>query len=196
MPCNPSEEGSAADLACAAGRGWLGKSVWRVADAEISKIKSWPSITVANCYRGDGEAVWRGDRHRLVLISDQYPPALVQVEQGPTWQTPLVAPGTLAFYPPGLTLRIVQSAARFVSVLWDTDLYSALLPELGAAASRFEFLYPLEDPLLGQIVTSLAQEIKGGPADRILIESLVTALCVRIARRFVGHLPLPTNNRG
>ena len=40
---------------------------------------------------------------------------------------------------------------------------------------------------------SLADEIEGGFADRILVESLGTALCVRIARRFVEHLPLPTN---
>jgi AraC family transcriptional regulator len=73
------------------------------------------------------------------------------------------------------------------------DLYSTLLPELGAPVSRFEFLYALQDPLLGQIVTSLAQEIEGGFADRILIESLGTALCIRIAQRFVGHLPLPTS---
>jgi AraC family transcriptional regulator len=84
-------------------------------------------------------------------------------------------------------------ASRFVQVVWDMDLYSTLLPELGAAVSRLEFLYALQDPLLGQIVTSLAQEIEGGFADRILIESLGTALCIRIARRFVAHLPLPTS---
>ncbi|HKM70703.1 MAG TPA: ABC transporter substrate-binding protein [Stellaceae bacterium] len=86
----------------------------------------------------------------------------VQVEQGHIWQTPLAAPGTLVFYPPGLTVRTVQSAARFVQVVWDTDLYPALVPELRAAASGFEFLYPLQDPLLGQIVTRLAQETDGG----------------------------------
>ena len=48
-------------------------------------------------------------------------------------------------------------------------------------------------PLLGQIVTSLAQEIEGGSTDRILVERLGTAMCIRIARRFVGHLPLPTS---
>ena len=52
------------------------------------------------------------------------------------------------------------------------------------------------DPLLSQIVTTLAEEIEGGFADRILIESLGTALCIRIAQRFVGHLPLPTSNKG
>jgi AraC family transcriptional regulator len=39
----------------------------------------------------------------------------------------------------------------------------------------------------------LAQEIEGGFAERILIESLGTALCIRIAQRFVGRLPLPTS---
>ena len=106
---------------------------------------------------------------------------------------PLAPPGTLAFSPAGLTIRSVQPAARSVQVVWDTDLYSALLPELGAAASRFEYLYPLQDPLLSQIITTLAAEIDGGFVDRILIESLGTALCIRIAQRFVGQLPLPTS---
>jgi AraC family transcriptional regulator len=79
-----------------------------------------------------------------------------------------------------------------VHAVWDTELYSALLPELKTATSGFEYLYPLQDPLLSQIVTTLAQEIEGGFADRILIESLGTALCVGIARHFVRHLPLPT----
>jgi len=78
-------------------------------------------------------------------------------------------------------------------VVWDPDLYSTLLPELGAATSGFEFLYPLQDPLLTQIVTSLAQEIEGCSADRILVESLGTAICIRLARRFVGNLSLPTS---
>jgi AraC family transcriptional regulator len=137
-----------------------------------------------------------GDRHRLVLSPDELASVLIQVEEGHTRQTPPSAPGVLAFYPARLTLRTVQPEARFVQVLWDTDLYSALLPELGAAASRFEFLYPLEDPLLSQIARTLAQEIEGGIADRILIESLGTALCIRIARQFIDRLPLPTSKKG
>jgi AraC family transcriptional regulator len=73
-------------------------------------------------------------------------------------------------------------------------MYSSLLPELGASASRFEYLGGLQDPLLSQIVTALAQESESGFADRILIESLSTALCIRIARRFVGCLPLATSH--
>jgi AraC family transcriptional regulator len=82
---------------------------------------------------------------------------------------------------------------RYVQVLWDTDLYRALLPELGAAASGFEALFPFQDPLLSQIGMTLAQEIERSIADRILVESLGTALSIRIAQRFVGHLPLPTS---
>jgi AraC family transcriptional regulator len=192
-----SERDSTADPASGSGRGWLGNSVWQTPEVELVRIKSWASITAVSYHRGGGESIWRGDRHRIILTRDHIPPMLLQVEQGPTWEKPPTAPGTLSFYPAGLTVRgVVKSAGRLVQVLWDTDLYSALLPELGTAASRFEFLDLLQDPLLSQIVTTLAQEIEGGFADRILIESLGTALCIRIARRFVGHLPLPTSNKG
>ena len=171
---------------------WLGNSVYEAPRLQIQKIKSWPSITAMSYHRGCGEAIWRGDRHRLILARDPRPPMLLQVEQGRPWETTLAAPGTLSFCPAGLTIRAVQSAARHVQVVWDTDLYSTLLPELGAAASRFELYVSLQDLLLSQLVTTLLDETEGGFADRILVESLGTALCIRIAQRFVGHLPLPT----
>ena len=189
----PSETASTGKLASGEGRERLGKSLWRAPELEISSIKSWPSITAMSFHRGGGETTWRGDCHRLVLTLDRLPSALLQVEQGPTWQSLLNAPGALGFYPAGVSVRVVHPAARFVQVLWDRDLYSSLLPELGSAASRFEFVYPLQDPLLSQIVTTLADETEGGFADRVLAESLGTVLCVRLARHFVGHLPLPTS---
>ena len=192
----PTEGGSTANLASGAGQEWLGNSVYQAPEVQISGIKSWASITAVSYHRGGGESIWRGDRHRIVLTPDQLPPMLVQIEQGHPRQMPLATPGTLAFFPAGLEVRVVHPPARLVQVLWGTDLYSEILPELGAAASRFEFLYALQDPLLSQIVTSLSEEIDGGFADRILIESLSTALCIRIAQRFVGHLPLPTGTKG
>jgi AraC family transcriptional regulator len=144
-------------------------------------------------HRDDGEATWRGDRHRLILARDPRPPMVLQVEQGSTWETTLAAPGTLSFCPAGLTIRTVQSAARHAQVVWDTDLYASLLPELGAAASQFEFHVSLQDALLGQLVSTLADETEGGFADRVLVESLGTAMCVRLARHFVGRLLLPTS---
>jgi hypothetical protein len=190
----PSERERTADLASRAGQEWLGNTVWHAPKVEISRTKSWGSVTVMSFLRGDGETIWRSDRHRIILIPDPHSPVVVQVEQGRTRQIPIAPPGTLSFYPAGLTVRVASPAARFAHAVWDTDLYSTLLPELGAAASRFEYLGGLQDPLLSQIVTALGQESEGGFADRILIESLSTALCIRIARRFVGHLPLPTSH--
>jgi AraC family transcriptional regulator len=187
----PSETGDTAELASGTGRKLLGNSVWESPAIQVSRMKSWPSIAAMSYHRDGGEAVWRGDRPRLILAQDPRPPMLLQVEQGPVWQTSLAEPGTLSFCPAGLTIRTVQSAARHVQVVWDPGLYPTLLPELEAGASRFEFHVSLQDQLLGQIVTALAQETEGGFADRILAESLGTALCIRIARHFVGHFPLP-----
>ena len=188
----PSERISTADLTSGAGQNWLGNSVWRSPDVQIQRIKSWASVTAVSYHRAGGETTWHGDRFRLVLSPDQLPSALCRVEQGRTQEMRPVAPLSLGFFPPGLAVRITSPANRHIQVLWETDLYPTLLPELGAAASRFDFLYAVPDPLLSQIVTTLAQEIEGGFADKILIESLSTALFIRIAQRFIGRLPLPT----
>ena len=84
----------------------------------------------------------------------------------------------------------------YFQVLWDTDLYSRLAA--GARSGSIHLRIPVCSgrPLASQIVTTLAEEIEGGFADRILIESLGTALCIRIAQRFVGHLPLPISTKG
>jgi hypothetical protein len=134
----------------------LGNSVWQVPDLEVSKIKSWPSITAMSYRRGGGESIWRGDRYRMTVFLDQLPLVPVQVEQGRTWELPPAAPGTVSFVPPDVTLRSITPVARFILVAWDTDFHSALLPELGANATRFEHLLQLHDPLLGQIAMTLA----------------------------------------
>src|SRR5271169_3183905 len=172
-----SERGNSTDLASRAAQEWLGNSVYQAPRLQIQKIKSWPSIAAMSYHRDGGEATWRGDRDRLILARDPRPPMLLQVEQGSTWETTLAAPGTLSFCPAGLTIRAVQSTARHVQVVWDTDLYSTLLPELGAAAYRFDLHVSLQDPLLSQLVTTLADETEGGFADRVLVQSLGTALC-------------------
>jgi AraC family transcriptional regulator len=189
------ETGGTADPGSCAGRDWLGNSVWQVPKIEISRIKSWAGITVVRFRRGAGEAIYRGDRHRLFFAPHQLPSRLLQVEQGATRQLPAAPPGYLAFCPAGVTTRSVFPEINSVHVYWDTGLYSAMLPELATAASRFEHLSGLQDPLLGHIVTTLAEEIEVGFADRILIETLGTGLCIRIAQRFV-RLPLPTSSKG
>jgi AraC family transcriptional regulator len=174
---------------------WLKDATWQVPDLEISRTKSWPLITALSYCRGDGETIWQSDRyHRLILAPDPCPPWLMQIGAGPSVQMPAAPAGSLAFCPPRLTLRTVQPAARYIHVIWDADLYASLLPELRGASLCFEFLSPLHNPLLRDIVVTLAHEIENdGFADRILVESLGTALCVGVARCFVGRLSLPTS---
>src|SRR5271156_2642525 len=160
-----SERGALAGLASAVGPG-PSRSAWQTPELEISNIKSWASFTVVDYRRGAGEFVLRNDCHRLVLTPDQLPAFPVQVEHGRTREMPPAAPGTLAFSPAGLTIRSVQPAARFHQVLSDADLYAALLPELAAAVSMFDFVFPFEDPLLNRIVTTLVLESDGAFADR------------------------------
>src|SRR5262249_32439670 len=136
MPAWSDTSGTAA-LASGAGQKWLGHSGWQAPRIEISRGKSWPSIAAMSYRRAGGGAVWRGDRHRLILARDQRPPMVLQLDQGRTWETPLAGRGILSFCPAGLTIRAVQSTARHVQVVWDADLYSTLLPELGPAASQF-----------------------------------------------------------
>jgi AraC family transcriptional regulator len=192
MP-EPSKRGSPGGLASGRGQEWLGNSLWRAPKANICWVKSWRAITAVSYHRDGGETIWRGDRPRLVLTLEEVPTALLQVENGPVWQSARNAPGVLGFYPAGVTVRVVHPAARFVQLIWDMNFYSSLLPELEGATSRFEFLFPLHDPLLSQIIKTLAQEVKDGFGDKILVENLGTILCVRLAQRFVGHLPLPTS---
>jgi AraC family transcriptional regulator len=193
MPAQ-SDRSSTAQRASGAEQEWLGNSVWQVPDLEVSRIKSWPSIMTMSYRRGEGESIWRGEgQHRIVVSLDPAPPMLMQLEQARPRPIPQQSPNGITFTPPGLSLRTVHPSGRFVHAVWDTNLYSALLPELDGLISRLDHFYPSQDALLAEIVTSLAQTIEGGFADRVMVESLGTAMCICIARHFVGHLPLPTS---
>jgi hypothetical protein len=80
----PNETGGTGELISGEGRQWLGSSVWQAPEIEISRMKSWPSIAAMSYRRDGGEAIWRGDRHRLILARDHRPPMLLQ---SPCWPT-------------------------------------------------------------------------------------------------------------
>jgi AraC family transcriptional regulator len=48
-----------------------------------------------------------------------------------------------------------------------------------------ERTFPISDPLVRQIVSTIAREIEGGFLDRLLVDVLNTALAARIMRHFV-----------
>ena len=81
----PGDGESAADPSSETGQNWLGNSVWRVPDLEISKIYSWPSMTVMSCHSGGGQTLWRGDRHHRLAFA-------LMVDGPSNWQAiPLIS---------------------------------------------------------------------------------------------------------
>ena len=64
------------------------------------------------------------------------------------------------------------------------------------AAVDFEPQSPIDDPLVSQIVSTLAREMESGFLDHILVDALNTALAVRIMRHLVDPskiAPPPSN---
>ena len=72
MPGSSEEDSNGELLSGVKPRG-LGNSVWQVPDLQVSRIKSWPSITAMSYRRGGGESIWRGDRYRMTVFFGSAP---------------------------------------------------------------------------------------------------------------------------
>lgn len=137
--------------------------------------------------RGVGEGTWRSGQHRLVLSLTPSDPLVVQVDGGPA-QRMAPAAGLVSFYPAGPAIRTVGTDSRFAHVCWDPTLHDAVAPDLPHRPQTHpELTFP--DPLLSQIMRTLADEIRDGDADRLLADSLIAALVVRVAQRFGAPTP-------
>jgi AraC family transcriptional regulator len=99
----------------------------------------------------------------------------------------VVRPGTLGFYPAGVEVGVSRGPGQVVQVLQDPLLYRNLLEEAGCAgAVAVEPTGAFEDPLVAQIVCSLALEVGSGAADRLFVDALGVALAAQVARRFAA----------
>ena len=131
--------------------------------------------------RGVGEGTWRSDQHRLVLALTPMPPLLLQVDGGPPQQLgPSIGP--LSFYPAGPAYRTAGSGSRYAHVCWSAGLYGTVAPDL-SRAPQLEPALTFPDPLLAQLLRSLVEEIGENRADRLLADSLVAAIAMRVAQR-------------
>ncbi len=110
------------------------------------------------------------------------PPLLLQIDGGPPQQLgPSAEP--LSFYPAGPAYRTAGSGSRYAHVCWSPDLYGVIAPDL----SRLPQVEPaliFADPLLAQLLRSLVEEIGNNQVDRLLADSLITAIAMRVAQRF------------
>ncbi len=158
--------------------------------------RSWDSSSAGVFDRGDGEGVWHSEQHRLVFSITPRPPLLLQLDNGPA--TVLhQAPASVGVYPAGLRARTVGVNSRYVQVCWKPELYRAIAPHL-PILPRIDFAFS-EDPLLRQLARSLVEEVGQGTMDRLLADSLMAAIAMRVAQRVAAppepDLPPPRLRR-
>ncbi len=144
--------------------------------------RQWGEAGAGAYDRGVGEGTWRSGQHRLVLALSPMPPLLLQIDGGPPRQ---LAPdaGPLSFYPAGPAFRTAGGSSRYAHVCWEAGLYGTVAPDL-PHIPEVEPALAFSDPLLVQLLRSLVEEIGENQVDRLLAESLITAIAMRIAQRF------------
>lgn len=156
-----------------------------ISDLRGRRVLSWSQWGEAGAGvydRGVGEGTWRSDQHRLVVALTPMPPLLLQIDGGPPTQLrPGV--GALSFYSAESAYRTAGTGSRYAHVCWSAQLYGVIAPDL-SRPPQLEPMLTFPDPLLDQLLRSLVGEIDGSRVDRLLADSLVTAIAMRIAQRF------------
>lgn len=160
-------------------------NIWDLRGRQVLFWRKWDSFAAGVFDRGEGEGIWRSDQHRLVFSLVPRPPMLLQFDGGPV-RTLHQEPDAVGFYPAGLLARTVGTNARYAQVCWTPELYRAIAPHLSGPPEIGPGVYP--DPLLRQIIRALSDEIGQGLMDRLLADSLVAALAMRVAQRSAPHV--------
>jgi AraC family transcriptional regulator len=162
--------------------------VWDLHGRQIVSWRSWDLSSAGVFDRGDGEGIWRGDQHRLVFSLLTRPPMLLQLDNGPVNVLHQV-PDAIGVYPAGLLARTVAVNSRYIQVCWAPELYRIVAPHLPHPPRiGFDFF---QDPLLRQLARGLVEEVGQGSIDRLLADSLMAALAMRVAQRFAPPEPEP-----
>jgi len=150
----------------------------------IEKRRCWGLISVEIVNRAGGEVVWQSDYYRTICPLTEIL-GTIRSGDGPIQELRLEC-GGFAFRPSGLTLRSTLSGpARFVRILQSPDTYERIISDVVRGGTlQFEPHAVAHDPLISQIVLTIANEIDAGFFDYILADALNTALAVQIVRRY------------
>jgi AraC family transcriptional regulator len=160
------------------------------------RSRSWGQIAVGVFLRRPGEVIWQRDCYRIccLLSRDIYGAKASDdgtIEEYRAW------PGDIAFRPPNRKLWSDLSGGRFIQILQSRETYDNLAAELARGGTIcLEPQDVFRDPLISQIAATVADEVEGGFADGMLVDSLNTALAVQVIRRFVDRSairPEPSN---
>jgi len=155
---------------------------WELPGRRIMFWRNWDTSGAGIYDRGEGEGIWRSDQHRIVFSLTPTPPMLLQIGGGMTRNIHQTV-GLMSLYPAGSTIRTAGGSSRYAQVCWKPELYQAIAPHLvGLPDLQPALIFP--DPLVAQLIRALVDEIGNGTMDRLLADSLVMALAMRVAQRF------------
>ncbi len=162
--------------------------IWTLPGRRIVSWRSWDLFSAGVFDRGEGEGIWRSDQHRLIFSLVPRPPMLLQLDDGPVTDFHQV-PDAIGVYPAGILARTVATNSRYAQVCWKPELYRTIAPHL-PNVPHIDFAF-FQDPLLRQLARSLVEEAGQGSIDRLLADSLMAALAMRVAQRFAPPQPEP-----
>lgn len=163
-------------------------SLWTLPGRQIVSWRSWDLSSAGVFDRGDGEGVWHSNQHRLIFSPASRPPLLLQLGDGPVTNLHQTSEA-VGVYPAGIRARTIAVNSRYVQVCWSPELYRTIAPHL-PNPPHIEFAF-FDDPLLRQLARSLVEETGRGAMDRLLADSLMTALAMRVAQRVAPPPPEP-----
>ena len=145
---------------------------------------SWGLASAYVISRAAGEVNWRSDHHRINLALTAMR-GTASIGGGPAQLTEF-SPGEVSFTPGSVSTRTIMSAGRMTHLLQSPETYDAIASDIVRGGSvHFEMRYPIGDPLVLQIVSTIAHEMEVGFLDHLFVDALNTARAARIVRQFV-----------
>jgi AraC-like DNA-binding protein len=153
---------------------------WHFNGFQIEERRCWGSISVDIVNRAAGEAISRSDDHQLTYFLTDFH-ATMEDDERPEWESDLLC-DNFVFRPPDTTLRSNLTAGRYIHVLQRRDTYDQLVELIPGGVIHLVPRYNLNDPLISQLVSTIANEMEGSFLDQILADALNTALAVQITR--------------
>jgi AraC family transcriptional regulator len=157
---------------------------WSSPGIYVESARSWGSISVDIVSRTVGTVAWRSDHHRVTVALTAHR-GMAYVDGGSA-QSVQFSPGELSFTPAGVSIRTIFPAVRAMHTLQSPETYDAICSELVRGGTiHFETRFPINDPLVSQIVSTITHETEKRFLDHILVEALNTALAVKMVRHFI-----------
>ena len=157
---------------------------WNSPGIYIESSQSWRSISAGVVSRTGGTVAWRSDYHRVAVALTAHR-GMAYVDGGSA-QSARFSPGELSFTPAAVSMRTIFPPVRMMYTLQSPETYDTIISEMVRGGSvHFETRYPICDPLVSQMVSTLAHEAKSRLLDTILADALNTVLAVRMMRHFV-----------